>query len=179
MIFFLASCGLLLFICFFLLFAPGWRQETPAARLRTGAISLFITLGSIAGYAHFGAPGIIPAMEKYAREKQSANLLVAKSRQAVLASNGAPEAILHYAKALILSAGGVITPESKKSLEMVILQSPDNLEAQFLLALEHAQQGDKSLTIKALNRLLPKLPADSPLRAAAEEELNRLENAPE
>lgn len=96
---------------------------------------------------------------------------VAAYRQAVLLTGGAPEIILRYAKALALQAGGKITPEVKKSLEMVLLQQPGNPEARFFLIVHKAQSGQISEAKAELAALLKTLPPASPLRARIRHQL--------
>ena len=94
-------------------------------------------------------------------------------KQAVLLSRGNPLIILAYASSLISGANGQVTDEAKKSLEMVLLQQPDNPEARYLLAVRLLQDGKNEEAMKAMKDLYQSLPENSPMRTMIDKQIGR------
>jgi len=94
-------------------------------------------------------------------------------KQAVLLSKGNPLIILAYASAMISEAGGTIPDEAKKSLEMVLLQQPENPEARYLLALRMLQDGKTADAMQNMKELYRSLPDDSPLKTMIDKQIGR------
>lgn len=171
------------------------RQAVPAALLFfIGGLGLYLWLGSpqlprmLAEYRAREAAmaSEIAALERAAREQpetlehwvklaeahnslQRYGLAAEAYKKAVLLSGGEPNVIFAYARALILSEGGRITPEAKKSLEMVLLQWPGHPESRYFLALERQQAGDKAGAEKEFKALARELPEEHPLHAMIKE----------
>lgn len=94
-------------------------------------------------------------------------------KQAVLLSQGNPLIILAYASAMISEAGGKVTDEAKKSLEMVLLQQPENPEARYLLALRLLQEGKTQEAMAKMKELYRSLPEESPIKAMINKQIGR------
>lgn len=92
-------------------------------------------------------------------------------KQAVLDSDGKPELILLYGKALMMQADGNITQDAKAAFSMAAKLLPSNPEPKLYLAMERMQAGDIEEGRKQMKSLKASLPEDSPLR-------NMLENMP-
>lgn len=92
-------------------------------------------------------------------------------RQAVLLSNGNPELIMAYAKALILGADGQVSDDARKSLEMVLLQEPEHEEARYYLAVRELQDGHTEKAMKMMKALYRSLPDDSPLKETIDRQI--------
>jgi cytochrome c-type biogenesis protein CcmH len=94
-------------------------------------------------------------------------------KQSVLLSSGNPLLIMAYAQALILGADGKVTDEAKKSLDMVILQQPQNPEARYYLAVRQLQDGHTQEAMKEMKELYHSLPNNSPLKAMINMEIGK------
>lgn len=94
-------------------------------------------------------------------------------KQAVVLSNGDPELILAYAKSMILADDGKVSDHSQKSLEMVLLQEPQNPEARYWLIVRKLQDGDNEQAMKEMKTLYRELPEDSPLKATINAQIGR------
>jgi len=94
-------------------------------------------------------------------------------KQAVVLSGGDPKLIMAYAKSMMLVAGGTVTDEAKKSLQMVLLQEPKNEEARYYLAVRQLQDGNTKDAMKAMKELYRSLPADSPLKAMIDKQVGK------
>lgn len=94
-------------------------------------------------------------------------------KQSVLLSGGDPVLIFSYAKALILTADGKVTDAAKKSLEMVLLQQPDNPEARYWLIVRQLQDGHTQDAMKVMKKLYRSLPDDAPLRKMIDKQIGR------
>lgn len=94
-------------------------------------------------------------------------------KQAVLLTGGAPELIMAYAKALIASQNGDVDEQSKKSLEMVLLQKPDHQEARYWLIVRRVQQGEGETAMADMQALYRSLADDSPLKAMINRQIGR------
>lgn len=80
---------------------------------------------------------------------------IAHLKKAVLLSGGHPDVILMLAKAEILKNSGRVNDSAREALRIVLLQNPEALEAQFLLALD-AEQNNRLEDAKNLYTLLSK-----------------------
>jgi cytochrome c-type biogenesis protein CcmH len=94
-------------------------------------------------------------------------------KQAVVLSNGNPQLILAYAKAMILVADGKVSDDAKKSLKMVLLQDPKNEEARYYLAVRQLQDGNTKDAMKEMKALYASLPANSPLKAMMDRQIGK------
>ncbi len=70
-------------------------------------------------------------------------------RKAVLYSGGRPDLILNYATAQIFAAGGTVTEDALKSIEMVLLVTPQEPKARYFKAM-YLQQNGKNKDAEAL-----------------------------
>lgn len=94
-------------------------------------------------------------------------------KQAVKLSGGEPHIILAYAQAQIFAAGGTIDNDAKKSLEMVLVQDPENPEARYFLALRLLQDGQTQKAMKAMKELYRSLPEGSPLKTMIDRQIEK------
>lgn len=94
-------------------------------------------------------------------------------REAVVLSNGNPDLIVAYARAQIEAADGKVTPEAKKSLEMVMLQQPRNDMARYYLIVWQLQSGDQALAMEEMKKFYASLPKDSPVRKMIDQEIGK------
>jgi cytochrome c-type biogenesis protein CcmH len=94
-------------------------------------------------------------------------------KQSVLLSGGDPALIMAYAKAMILDADGKVSDHAKKSLEMVLIQQPDNFEARYFVAVRKLQEGKTEEAMKEMKALYHSLPEDSPLKAMIDRQIGR------
>jgi cytochrome c-type biogenesis protein CcmH len=97
-------------------------------------------------------------------------------KQSVVLSQGNPILIMAYAQALIFTADGKVTDDAKKSLEMVLLQQPDNSEARYYLAVRQLQDGHTQDAMKAMKELYHSLPDNSPLKKIIDDEIGKKPN---
>ncbi len=94
-------------------------------------------------------------------------------KQAVLLSEGNPELILSYAYALIIDAGGKITEEAKKSLDIVLMLQPTNEKVRYFLAIYKMQFGNTKEAMEDIKKLYKSLPDDSQLKDAIDKQIGR------
>ena len=94
-------------------------------------------------------------------------------KQAVILSKGNPLILLAYSSAMISDAGGKITDDAKKSLEMVLLQQPQNPEARYLLTVRMLQDGNNEEAMKNMKELYRSLPDNSPMKDMINRQIGR------
>ncbi len=94
-------------------------------------------------------------------------------KQGVLLSQGDPELIMAYARAMILDADGIVTAEAKKSLDMVIMLEPKNEEARYFQAMYKMQSGDTKNAMQEMKELYKSLPENSPLKDMIDRQIGR------
>jgi len=94
-------------------------------------------------------------------------------KQSVVLSRGNPLLIMAYAQSLILTADGKVTDDAKKSLDMVVMQQPENPEARYYLAVRQLQDGHTQEAMKEMKALYHSLPADSPLKAMIDQKIGK------
>jgi cytochrome c-type biogenesis protein CcmH len=94
-------------------------------------------------------------------------------KQAVLLSRGNPLILLAYSSAMISEAGGNVTDDAKKSLEMVLLQQPQNPEARYLLTVRMLQDGKNEEAMKNMKELYRSLPDNSPLKDMIDRQIGK------
>jgi len=94
-------------------------------------------------------------------------------KQSVLLSGGNPLLIMAYAQSLIFAADGKVTDDAKKSLDMVLLQQPQNPEARYYLAVRELQDGHTQDAMKDMKELYHSLPDGSPLKGMIDREIGK------
>ncbi|MBI1236930.1 MAG: hypothetical protein GC188_09640 [Alphaproteobacteria bacterium] len=94
-------------------------------------------------------------------------------KRAVLLSDGHPDLIMAYARAMIMSEDGNISDHSKQSLNMVILQKPDHAEARYYLAVRTLQDGETETAMRDMKALYGSLPGNSPVKAMIDAQIGR------
>jgi cytochrome c-type biogenesis protein CcmH/NrfG len=94
-------------------------------------------------------------------------------KQAVILSKGDPALILAYAKAMIADNDGKVTPQAKKSLQMVLLQDKQNAEARYYLAVEKLQSGKTKEAMRDMKALYKSLPDNSPVKQMIDRQIGR------
>lgn len=94
-------------------------------------------------------------------------------KQAVLLSEGNPVLIMAYARAMIAEADGKVTDEAKKSLNMVLMLTPNNEEAHYFSAVYKLQTGDTKAAMTEMKALYRTLPETSPLKAMIDRQIGR------
>lgn len=94
-------------------------------------------------------------------------------RRAVLLSGGNPILIMAYARAMIAEADGKITDDAKKSIDMVLLLSPENEEARYFTAVWKLQNGDTKNAMSDMKNLYRSLPDDSPIKSMINRQIGR------
>jgi len=94
-------------------------------------------------------------------------------KQSVVLSGGNPLLIMAYAQAMIFAADGKVTDDAQKSLQMALLQQPQNPQARYYLAVRQLQDGHTPEAMKAMKELYHSLPADSPVKAMIDREIGR------
>jgi cytochrome c-type biogenesis protein CcmH len=94
-------------------------------------------------------------------------------RQGILITHGNPAIIMAYARSLILAADGTVTPEAKKSLDMLLILEPKNEEARYFQAMHKMQSGDTKNAMQEMKELYKSLPADSPLKDIIDRQIGR------
>lgn len=94
-------------------------------------------------------------------------------RRAVLLTQGQPGMILQYNKALIFAAGGEVTEEAERGLNIVLLMDKGNPEARYFLALRQLQQGRAEEAMQEMKTLYRELKEDSPLKAVIDRQIGR------
>lgn len=94
-------------------------------------------------------------------------------RQAVVLSKGNPALIIAYARAQIEAAGGKVTPEAKKTLEMALLLQPKNEMARYYMIVWQLQNGEQGQAMEAMKKFYATLPKDSPVRKMIDAEIGK------
>ncbi len=94
-------------------------------------------------------------------------------KQGILLSRGNPELIMAYASALILAAGGKVTQDAKKSLDMLLILQPANEKARYFLAMHKMQSGDTENAMAEMKELYKSLPEDSSLKDMIDRQIGR------
>lgn len=94
-------------------------------------------------------------------------------KQAVVLSHGEPQLILAYARSEILEAEGKVTDSAKKSLQMVVLQEPQNPEARYWLIVRKLQDGNAQEAMPEMKALYKTLPEGSPLKSMIDRQIGR------
>ncbi len=94
-------------------------------------------------------------------------------KRSVLLSEGNPDLIMAYARALIMADGGKVNDHARKSLEMVLLQKPEHPEARYYMNVRLLQDGKTQEAMQAMKKLYHSLPEDSPVRAMIDREIGR------
>ncbi|MFO0389228.1 MAG: tetratricopeptide repeat protein [Alphaproteobacteria bacterium] len=94
-------------------------------------------------------------------------------KQTVLLSEGHPDLIMSYARAMIMDEDGKVSDASKKSLEMVLLQKPEHPEARYYMNVRLLQDGKTEDAMTAMKALYKSLPDDSPVKAMINAQIGR------
>lgn len=94
-------------------------------------------------------------------------------KQAVLLSAGNTELIMSYVRALILNAGGTVTEEAKKGLDVVKKIQPENEQVRYFLAIYKMQSGNTKEAMEEMKALYNSLPEDSPIKAIIDRKIGR------
>ncbi len=94
-------------------------------------------------------------------------------KQSILLSEGKPELIMSYVHALILGADGTVTPEAKKSLDIMLILQPENEQVRYFLAMYKMQSGDAKGAMEDMKRLYKSLADDSPVKALIDRQIGR------
>lgn len=94
-------------------------------------------------------------------------------KQAVLLSKGDPLLIMAYAKSMILAENGQVSDQTKKSLEMVVLQQPQHEEARYWLIVKKLQDGKTEEAMKAMKELYASLPDGSPVKEMIDRQIGK------
>ncbi len=94
-------------------------------------------------------------------------------KQAILLSQGNPVLIMSYIHALIIDADGTVTPEAKKSLDMMHILQPGNEEVRYFLAMYKMQSGDTREAMEDMKKLYKSLADDSPIKALIDRQIGR------
>lgn len=94
-------------------------------------------------------------------------------QKAVKLTEGHPSTIVAYASALVAQSNGKVTAEAKKSLDIVMLQEPENPDAHYFLALHKMQNGQMKEAMAEMRALYYRLPNDSPLREHINRQMGR------
>ncbi|MEK6746775.1 MAG: hypothetical protein AABY33_07070 [Pseudomonadota bacterium] len=94
-------------------------------------------------------------------------------KQGILLSRGNPELIMAYASAMILAAGGTVTQDAKKSLDMLLILQPANEKARYFLAMHKMQSGDTENAMAEMKELYKSLPEDSSLKDMIDRQIGR------
>lgn len=94
-------------------------------------------------------------------------------KQSILLSDGNPVLIMVYARALIMDAGGIVTIDAKKSLDMLLVLQPKNEEARYFMAVHKLQSGDTQAAMSEMKDLYKSLADDSPIRAMINRQIGR------
>lgn len=94
-------------------------------------------------------------------------------KQTVLLSEGHPDLIMSYARAMIMDEDGKVSDASKKSLEMVLLQKPEHPEAHYYMNVRLLQDGKTEEAMAAMKALYKSLPDDSPVKVMINAQIGR------
>ena len=73
-----------------------------------------------------------------------------------------PERRAGYGAALVLAAGGRVTPEARAAFQAALAEDPNIPQAQFFLGVAAEQDGDKAGAVTIWTKLLADAPADAP-----------------
>ena len=84
-----------------------------------------------------------------------------------------PAIVDGYAEAMIANSGGRIEKNAHDALQRLLTLDPTNPKAQFLLALERAQNGDLAGAVQDWGKLLATAPPDAPWVPAVRDHLER------
>jgi cytochrome c-type biogenesis protein CcmH/NrfG len=82
-----------------------------------------------------------------------------------------------YGNALVIHAGGLITPAAQLAFERAAALAPDHPAPRFFFGLALAQSGRLDEAERTWRALLENAPADAPWRAQVEQQLQALEQA--
>ena len=94
-------------------------------------------------------------------------------KQAILLSQGNPVLIMSYVQALIIDAGGTVTLEAKKSLDIMLMLQPKNEQVRYFLAMYKMQSGNRQEAMQDMKKLYKSLPDDSPLKETIDSQIGR------
>lgn len=94
-------------------------------------------------------------------------------KQAILLSQGNPALIMSYVQALVIDAGGTVTQEAKKSLDIMLMLQPKNEQARYFLAMYKMQSGNTQEAMQEMKKLYRSLPDDSPIKDAIDRQIGR------
>lgn len=94
-------------------------------------------------------------------------------KQAVLLSRGHPRIIAAYAEALVMQAGGTVTMQAKKSLDIALMISPDLPLARYYQAIWLLQNNRAEEAMQTMKTLYRELPDDSNLKIRINELIGR------
>jgi cytochrome c-type biogenesis protein CcmH len=94
-------------------------------------------------------------------------------KKAVYLSQGEPEFIMAYVRALIMEADGEVTEAAKKSLDILLMLQPKNEEARYYMAVWKLQSGDTENAMAEMKALYKSLPADSPVKGIIDRQIGR------
>lgn len=94
-------------------------------------------------------------------------------KQAVLLSKGNPQIVVAYAQALVLEAGGTVTPQAKKSIDIALMIDKDLPLARYYHALWLLQENRQAEAMQAMKTLYASLPADSALKQKIDAQIGR------
>lgn len=94
-------------------------------------------------------------------------------KHTVILSKGNPQLILAYAKAMIMADDGKVGNAAKKSLEMALLQEPDNAEAKYFLIVRTLQDGKTEKAMREMKTLYHSLPNDSPVKEMIDRQIGQ------
>lgn len=75
-----------------------------------------------------------------------------------------PRSLAPLGEMLVMSAGGIVTPEAKELFTAVLERQPDDPRAAFYMGWADAQAGDQRAALDRWRRLLATTPADAPWR---------------
>lgn len=94
-------------------------------------------------------------------------------KKTVLLSQGNPEFIMAYVRALIMEADGEVTQEAKRSLDIMLMLQPENAEARYYMAVWKLKSGDTENAMAEMKALYKSLPADSPVKEIIDRQIGR------
>ena len=98
---------------------------------------------------------------------------VAAYEKALGLDSGNAELTAAYGEALVLAAGGTVTPAARTAFESALKKSSDNPRARFYLALAEEQAGKQRAAFDGWVALLKDSPADAPWTAVTREHATR------
>lgn len=85
-------------------------------------------------------------------------------REAVILSGGNPSTLSSYGKALVMNAGGSVTPEAEEAFRQAARLMPQDYSARYFLGMAELQRGNRMAGIGMWQDLLRDMPVDNPLR---------------